>query len=138
MYWNSIHSIIRSINVRWIVTLDVLKYHLLSCCPCHLYSWIVTLDVLKWDKREHLQDQCGSWIVTLDVLKSYGSSMGDSNKRRLNSNIRCIEIHRQYHLHLPAELNSNIRCIEICKSAILQLCKQLLNSNIRCIEISLW
>lgn len=26
----------------------------------------------------------------------------------------------------------------ICKSAILQLCKQLLNSNIRCIEISLW
>ena len=54
-----------------------------------------------------------SWIVTLDVLKS-DRVQRIAIQKRLNSNIRCIEIR----VWLPLlsrhnMLNSNIRCIEI-------------------------
>ena len=57
---------------RWIVTLDVLKFALSPATEFSELSWIVTLDVLKY--------------ITQNRVKYSGM---------LNSNIRCIEIHKK-------------------------------------------
>ncbi len=36
------------LRVRWIVTLDVLKFEVADVERLRRYGWIVTLDVLKW------------------------------------------------------------------------------------------
>ena len=54
---------------------------------------------------------------------------------QLNSNIRCIEMRRDYIFDEKIGLNSNIRCIEMLKFEECMTFKEKLNSNIRCIEI---
>ncbi len=54
-----------------------------------------------------------SWIVTLDVLKLPVIAVNRS-RIKLNSNIRCIEIHTApLSIIFASTLNSNIRCIEM-------------------------
>ena len=69
MYWNSSETLLEVSIVRWIVTLDVLKYSFeekdgeyielnsnIRCIEIYIFdcifythmSWIVTLDVLKY------------------------------------------------------------------------------------------
>ena len=49
MYWNEANakSYMNS-ALRWIVTLDVLKFEVADVERLRRYGWIVTLDVLKW------------------------------------------------------------------------------------------
>ena len=48
MYWNMGYSVEETTAVlRWIVTLDVLKFVNFSCMMPGRPRWIVTLDVLK-------------------------------------------------------------------------------------------
>ena len=120
--------------MRWIVTLDVLKYKFSD-------EWI-------WNKIK-LNSNIRCIEILTEILISFGKS--------LNSNIRCIEmIHLSVLIPLQTVLNSNIRCIEIYKkysfaagtyswivtldvlkyrTSITGGCCILLNSNIRCIEI---
>ena len=56
--------------------------------------------------------------------------------RKLNHNIRCIEIHNPVSAEPHAKrLNHNIRCIEILFSVLKNLDYNALNHNIRCIEM---
>ena len=71
MYWNSTERSKSFGTLRWIVTLDVLKYEKNLNKLDFATGWIVTLDVLKLAIAGLLYFQQVSWIVTLDVLKLY-------------------------------------------------------------------
>ena len=60
MYWNKIASCLPWYVLRWIVTLDVLKYYGWQQQSVVLFCWIVTLDVLK---SELLSGESDYWNV---------------------------------------------------------------------------
>ena len=98
MYWNNHSKPKRAQIVRWIVTLDVLKWHKL---------W--------WDDDKSRLNSNIRCIEINRFLLAVPRRMG------LNSNIRCIEIFQAGVLFWECnQLNSNIRCIEIFE--ILRAC----------------